>query len=306
MKPVSAGAEITAKAPKENKVLTNAEKNMKPSSEMRPTKDDKIPRVYVVIVFELCTIFSGGTQGLQCIIWPHVWALFYSIVGLYLESKESLRVEVDGYPKFCYLLAWMNHGMLPIPVILAYLYSPNFVTWLDSPLMPSSYGAQVFYSIMGCMLKDAWLTKEYEKNVMNLGLFIHHVASISGCVLSLSLVSCFGYATLVGVVAELGSACYILYVLYPSRSTLAVYLAGMAASNWIGWVLTKHLIFEVTPIQGHLYLFFFSAIITFRIIGWVLVIVFESSPKAKATERAAFFQELFASLGRRVNLVKTL
>jgi len=103
--------------------------------------------------------------------------------------------------------------------------------WLDGAWEETDeLERHIFYTIIACMLKDGLLFK-LELNQYSQGIAMHHIMTVVGCSLCLVMPVGRGWVTLNAWVAEIGSAAYVVYKLYPHLSSKLLYVLLMTGSN---------------------------------------------------------------------------
>ena len=167
-----------------------------------------------------------------------LWAVFYTCVAAALKrwrpgiakDRKYGRAQ-DGYGRWAYNLSIFHQAIvLPTIAVLALIWgSPaRTIDWLRAPsesLDPLS--RQIFYSTAGAMAKDFWI---YGQSV-DLWLGLHHVMTISGCGLCLSLDAGSGLAALLAFLGEVSSATYNLHIIRPCASTKWLRVAACGCVN---------------------------------------------------------------------------
>eukprot|EP00397_Hematodinium_sp_SG-2012_P009283 GEMP01009364.1.p1 GENE.GEMP01009364.1~~GEMP01009364.1.p1 ORF type:complete len:278 (+),score=31.81 GEMP01009364.1:124-957(+) len=231
----------------------------------------------VIVAIELwtlghCFFFSFGVWDL---VIGHLWAIFYSTVGVMLSRKKEWSVMIDGYPMWSYALNLTNHfAVLPILVTCSIISAVDKEQWLYNSFSSlDSFSASIFYSIIGCMIKDEWLTKEHPKNIMGFGLIFHHFAAISACVITLNLAGGAGFAVLGTVVIEFGSGLFNLHSVLQHPYTLVTYLLTTPISNIVALTAAYKIYFlGVSQTFGHaeFYVALAIAIVIIRQAGWIM------------------------------------
>lgn len=215
-------------------------------------------RVVVGVSWAAAVLGALQLGGLLWVIFPAsvvAWHAFYVAWCRFLQryNNGSLLRLLDGYGAWSYLAA-MTSGGLVLPVCLV-------AAAVTAGALSSAEGANSF--LMGALEPDSWamffiaqlhasliagLLKDYVvyDGGLELVFAAHHIVSIAGCMLCLSLPVGAGFAAANAVVAELGSTFYNYAVLMQfTRVSTFSYFVGMTASNaTIGyityelWVLT--------------------------------------------------------------------
>lgn len=168
-----------------------------------------------------------------------LWACFYTCVGAALrryrpgDAKDKRYGRVpDGYGRWAYNLSIIHQAVvLPALAIVAAALggqSVRTVDWLRAPSENLNFVSRhIFYSTMGAMGKDFWIYG----NRLELWLLVHHVATIGGCALCMSLDSGGGLAVANAFMGELSSATYNLHIIRPCFPTKCLRVVSIGCVN---------------------------------------------------------------------------
>lgn len=193
----------------------------------------------------------------------HVWALLLTGSALYVEKYFSevpaWTMVVSGCPRWQYLFVLLNDFIiLPSLLVMSLWTTPCFKTWILGvyDLSTDKYAANVFYCLMGGLLKDIYVQKAHVMDLFGMGLYAHHLVAISACSASLCFSLGGGIATLNAVMAEVGSGSFNVYILKNTARTITFYMTCMTATNIIGMIgagvviLESKRVFKDSPIFG--------------------------------------------------------
>lgn len=168
-----------------------------------------------------------------------LWACFYTCVGAALKRYRSGEVldkkhgrTPDGYGRWAYNLSITHQAIvLPALALAAIAYGGQHVRMLDWLRAPSKelnpVSRHIFYSTMGSIGKDFWI---YGKH-LEPWLFVHHVATILGCALCMSLDCGGGLAVANAFIGELSSATYNLHIIRPGIFTKCLRIVCIGSVN---------------------------------------------------------------------------
>jgi len=195
---------------------------------------------------------------------------FFVLHGFAMKQYGGVFTsQAKGYPYWSYISSCTNGGIvMPVSLFLAfnakYLdlqrdtasisttttvggdegdvgQSQNIYSWFsDEMLSPAvEVGSDVqFYISLGNAALCAAMLKDFVvyDSQMELWLALHHVITVSGCIVCIAFPAGNLLAAANSTVAELGSTCYNLYAIgiFPK----IVYIIGMVASNVMIVVVT--------------------------------------------------------------------
>jgi len=178
------------------------------------------------------------------------WLAFYVLLAWALQ-RAAPHAEITCFgvtSKLWELLTTLSHNggtMLCLLVIQLLRPPADWGEWLNAPwevvLQQSSVPLHVLSSIFASMLRDILLS-EAEFNTLGVGMLVHHVATIGGCIMSFASPMGIGAMTLNAMNLELGSATFGVLLLLPEHGRYAqarnvaqkFYWMSMSASNFIG------------------------------------------------------------------------
>lgn len=186
----------------------------------------------------------------------------YAMVSVLVDRIcDGQRVSLEGseYPAWSFYMAFLHNGVITLMLAVAIAFlrwgQLDLNTWFrsswgeltprgDVPLA-ERLEALLFCAIMGCEVKDAILL-DVQLNAFDLGLVVHHLATVIGCLFCLRLPLGKGVVVLNAVNANLGSAVFNFATMIPlmwptSRKRLqaarVAYWFGMTVSNVAGALL---------------------------------------------------------------------
>lgn len=174
----------------------------------------------------------------------HIWAAFYALLAIcaekYCRTRPDWTVMILGAPRWTYLHVLIS-DFIALPLLLAFSIfstSSSFNTFLFGQRdVPSErFVANVFYSIMGCMLKDVYLQKDQVLDLNGIGLFVHHLFAISATAAATCVPMGGGMIALSAVNAEVGSGFYNVYILLKSARSLVSYIFMMTATSILAMI----------------------------------------------------------------------
>jgi len=229
-------------------------------------KPSTAPRWLLVIIIE-CWLYANTywfpSFGLEGFAMTHVWALFHTAAALYVKKYFSevpaWTMLISGAPRWQYLFVLLNDFIiLPSLLAMSLWNTPCLKTWILGvyDLSTDKYAANVFYCLMGGLLKDIYIQKSHEMDLFGMGLYAHHLIAISACSASLCFSLGGGIATFNAVMAEVGSGCFNLHILKNTARTITIYMTIMTATNIIGMIaacvasLESKRVFKDSPIFG--------------------------------------------------------
>ncbi|CAE8656046.1 unnamed protein product, partial [Polarella glacialis] len=140
-----------------------------------------------------------------------LWACFYTCAAAVLRrwrpgtAKDMHYGRIpDGYGRWAYNLSILHQAIvLPSLALLAATYGGSNIRTMDWLRAPSEsldpLSRQIFCSTVGAMAKDFWI---YGRSV-DKWLFLHHISTILGCALCLSLEHGGGLAVAAAFLGEL-------------------------------------------------------------------------------------------------------
>lgn len=164
------------------------------------------------------------------------WAFVYTFLAAGFKRWPHLafgaaKPDIEGYARWSYKLSIVHQAVvLPVLVVIGVIAGCSVFSW-QGLLTPAAglcaYTRHTFYATSGAMVKDFWI---YRKPV-ELWMTMHHIATMYGCSLCLSLEHGAGLAALNAFLGELSSASHNIRVLRPSRGTKALNIAAIGAVN---------------------------------------------------------------------------
>jgi len=195
---------------------------------------ERVPAVFCL----LCAAGSGVISW-WLVANGFLWATFYTVAAALLKrfrpgTAKDLHYgrAPDGYGRWSYNLSILHQAIILPSLALVAIWcggrSQSAIDWLRTPsesLDPLS--RQIFYSTMGAMAKDFWI---YGRAV-DMWLFIHHMATILGCALCMTLDAGGGLALAAAFLGELSSATYNLHTIRPCFATKCLQVVSIGSVN---------------------------------------------------------------------------
>lgn len=200
-----------------------------------------------VLIFGIASV-TVNYYSLSCIFGTVAWACFYhsfrSLIEFQFPKTSALVTQADtswsiagAYVSFFHQFA----VCFTVGAILLARYSDE-KSWWQSEMGGSTWymrrlEQQLFFTTMGYELKD-FMRSPFP----DIGLIIHHVFTVLGCVLCLLLPAGVGLVCMNCIDAQVGSGFFNAYVFYPARWNFWLFVAMMSVSNAVAiWLFFEFL-----------------------------------------------------------------